>query len=221
MNHPATSGPVTIYPKRRAQMERAKSLSHLVPAVVLLSGVLGVVGGKERFSVLLAIEIAVGATYLLLLARELRHLRRHPFHHEPVAWLELAAAGILALEGYHIWHRHHEKALQTGQHRFHVLPWLYAGLAVWYVGMAFGMKRLQERRHLHLHDAGFSGRLHPFGRRFAYTWPEVTHLEPIGLTDVLVHHPDGSQRRLSFQKLHEGEALRNQLLAHGRRATEA
>ncbi|MFC7668219.1 hypothetical protein ACFQT0_13160 [Hymenobacter humi] len=35
------------------------------------------------------------------------HLRHNPFHQEQVAWLELAAAAILALESYHIWHRHH------------------------------------------------------------------------------------------------------------------
>jgi hypothetical protein len=215
MNQSAATGPITLYPKRRVQMERAKGLSHLAPAMVLLGGMLGVMRGTERFTLLLAIELVVGAAYLLLLVRELRHLRHHPNQHERVAWLELAAAGILALEGYHLWHRYHEKELLTGEHKVHILHWLYATLAVWYVFMAFGLGRLHERRHLHLHAEGFSGRLHPFGRRFAYTWDELDRLEPNGSADVVVHHTNGGQRHLSFKSILAGPALRDQLLAHG------
>ncbi|UOG73650.1 hypothetical protein MTX78_16135 [Hymenobacter tibetensis] len=151
---------------------------------------------------------------MLLLVRELRHLRHHPDHHEPIGWLELAAAGIFAIEGYHIWHRHHEKELLTGAHKFHVLPWLYAALAVWYAVMAFGIGRIYERCHLHLHADGFSGRLRSFGQRFSYKWPEVDHLEPSGPADVLVHHRNGQQQRLSFANVQNGPAMRDQLLAH-------
>ncbi|MDF7812316.1 hypothetical protein [Hymenobacter sp. YC55] len=214
MNNPSATGPITLYHKRRARIERAKGLSHVVPALVLLSGVFGVITGQEPFTLLLGLEVLVGAAYVLLLLREIQHLRRHPNHHERVAWLELAAAGIFAIEGYHIWHRHHEAALRTGEHKFHVLPWLYAALAVWYVGMAFGIARIYERRHLHLHANGFSGRMHPFRRGFSYTWAEVDHLEPSGPTDVLVHRSNGQQQKISFANVYNGSALRDQLLAH-------
>ncbi|WP_375434173.1 hypothetical protein [uncultured Hymenobacter sp.] len=221
MNDSTAPGPIVLYPKNRVRMERAKGLSHLVPAMVLLGGLLGVVSGREPFTVLVGLEVLVGACYVLLLVRELRHLQLHPHHYESVAWLELASAGILALEGYHIWHRHHETALRTGEHKFHVLPWLYAGLAVWYVGLAFGISRLYKRRHLHLHAEGFSGRTHPFRRRFAYTWAEVKHLEESGPADVLVHHSNGQQRKISFANVHDGSTLRDQLLAHAARSPQS
>jgi hypothetical protein len=146
--------------------------------------------------------------------RELRHLQKHPTHHERVAWIELAAAGILALEGYHIWHRHHEKDLLTGLHRVHVLPWLYAVLAIWYAAMAFGLPRLHKRRHLHLHGSGFSGRLHPFRRGFAVTWSDVVRIEPVGEADVRIHHSDGREQLLSFSDFHDGPAHRDRIVAH-------
>ncbi|QJX45567.1 hypothetical protein HMJ29_00865 [Hymenobacter taeanensis] len=214
MHDPASAKFSVLYHKRRARVERAKGLSHLVPAFVLIGGVLGVLVGEEPFTLLVGVELLVGVAYVGLLVREQVHLKRHPAHHERVAWLELAAAGILALEGYHIWHRHHEKALLTGRHQVHVLPWLYALLAVWYTAMAFGMARMYERRHLHLHAEGFSGRLHPFKRRFAFTWNEVVRVEPVGEADVCVHHADGRQQHLSFAALQDGPAHRNRLLEH-------
>ena len=215
MNTADSSGPVTLYHKNRIRIERARSLSHLMPALILLGGLSALFKGAEPLTPLLALEVAVGAAYVLLLVRELRQQRRHgPAHHEKVAWLELAAAGILALEGYHIWHRHHETALRTGEHRLHVLPWLYWAVAFWYGLMAFGLARLYQRRFLHLHAQGFGGRLHLFGRRFAYGWAEVARVEPAGETDVAVHHTDGRQQRLSFKNVYDGPAHRDRLLAH-------
>ena len=221
MNNPSATGPIILYHKRRARIERAKGLSHVVPALVLFSGVLGVVTGKEPFTLLLGLEVLVGAAYIVLLVREIQHTRQHPNHHEQVAWLELAAAGIFAIEGYHIWHRHHEAALRTGEHEFHVLPWLYGALAVWYVAMAFGLARIYARRHLHLHTEGFSGRMHPFRRGFSYTWAEIDRLEPSGPTDVLVHHSNGQQQKISFANVQDGPAMRDKLLAHGQRKAAA
>jgi hypothetical protein len=213
--NPYSAAPIILYHKRRQRVERAKGLVHIVPAIVLLSALLDVVSGRESFTWLTALEVLVGAAYIVLLVRELLHIRRHgAVHHERIAWLELPAAGILALEGYHIWHRHHETALRTGQQQFHVLPWLYFGVAFWYLIMAFGMARLHERRFLHLHAAGFSGRLHLFKKGFDFTWPEVARLEPQGATEVLVHSADGQQKLLSFKNIHDGAAYRDRLLAH-------
>lgn len=214
MPQPASPDFFVLYHKRRARMERAKSLSHLVPAFVLLSGLVSVLTGNEPFTLLVGLEIVVGAAYIVLLIREQRHLQKYPTHHEQIAWLELASAGILAMEGYHIWHRHHEKALQTGESRLHILPWLYAALAVWYVVLAFRMGKLHERRHLHLHAEGVSGRLHPFGRKFRYVWADIVRVEPQGAADVLLHHADGREQRLSFAALFDGPAHRDRLVAH-------
>ena len=213
----AAAAPITLYQQRYIRRQRGKTVVHLVPAVVLLSGVLEVATGAEPLSWLRVVEFVVGAAYLLLMARELRHLRHqsraHP-QHEPVAWLELAAAGILALEGYHLWHRHHEAALASGSTRFHVLPWLYGGVAVFYVGLAFGLRHLLERRFLHLHPAGFRGRVGLLGPAFSYEWADVRAAEPAGPADLVVVHHDGQRRRISFAGLHDGPARRDQLLAH-------
>ncbi|WBO82902.1 hypothetical protein [Hymenobacter yonginensis] len=222
MNTPDTSGPVTLYHKNRGRIERLRGFSHLLPALILFSGLWDVLVGEETLTPLLGLEVAVGAAYVLLLLRELRQLRRHGVaHHEKIAWLELAAAGILALEGYHIWHRHHETALRTGVHRLHVLPWLYWAVAVWYGLMAFGLAQLHRRRFLHLHEAGFSGRLHPFRRRFDFRWDQLTRVEPVGATDAVVHTVAGEPRLLSFAQVHDGAAHRDQLLAHAARGTHA
>ncbi|GAB2793217.1 hypothetical protein HNQ93_003718 [Hymenobacter luteus] len=207
-------GPVTLYTTRRARVERAKGLAHIVPALVLVSGAAGVLAGNEPFTLLTGLELLVGVAYVGLLWQELRHLKQQPEHHSRVAWLEVAAAGILALEGYHIWHRHHEAEALTGVHRMHVLPWLYAALAVWYVGLAFGIGRIYERRYLHLHPEGFRGRLGLFQKSFAYTWAEVAAAQATGETDVVVRRPDGQQECLSFAGLHNGPTHRAKLLAH-------
>lgn len=209
------AAPITLYHKRRQRVERAKGFMHLVTAIVLLSSLLEVISGRESFTWLTALEVLVGAAYIALLVREVVHMRRHgAAHHERVAWLELPAAGILALEGYHIWHRHHEAALHTGQQQFHVLPWLYFAVAFWYLILAFGLARLHERRFLHLYAAGFRGRLHLLGKGFNFTWPEVARLEPQGAAEVLVHSADGQQKLLSFRSIQDGPAHRDRLLAH-------
>lgn len=210
---------IQLHHHQHARRQRGKALSHVVPALVLLSSLFGLLAG-EPFTWVQAAEIGVGAAYLILLVRELRHLQRHPHHHESVAWLELAAAGILALEGYHIWHRHHEAEAASGQHRQHLLPWLYWTLALVYVWLAFNVGRLMRRRYLHLHAGGFSGRLHPFGRRFEHRWAEVAAVEPVGPADVLIRYHNGRQERLSFARLHDGAALRERLLQHAAEADQ-
>lgn len=188
---------------------------------MLLFSAVAVVTGEEPLSWITGLEFIVGAAYLVLMVRELRLLRHHAHHLENVAWLELAAAGILLLEGYHIWHRHHEAEARTGQHAFHILPWLYWALAVMFVGMAFGAARLVQRRHLHLHESGFAGRLHPFGQGFQYDWAELTAAEPVGAADLILTRTNGQQQRLSFESLHDGPAHRDRLLAHIRQQLSA
>jgi hypothetical protein len=193
--------------------QRAKGLAHLAPALVLLSSALGYFGG-EPFTWLTVAEITVGAAYVLLLVRELRHLRRHPHHRERVAWLELAAAGILWLEGYHIWHRHHEAQLAGAPERFHALPWVYAATGLAFVLLAFQMRRLDERRFLELRPDGFSLRIKPFGMVQHVSWGEVTEITPVNDADLLLRMHHGGQKRLAFGQLHDGPELRRRLLAH-------
>ncbi|TLM89203.1 hypothetical protein [Hymenobacter jeollabukensis] len=212
MNQPA-SARITLYHRQHARRQRAKGLMHLVPALVLLSSGLNLVQGEALSGVMLA-EIVVGAAYVALLVREILHLRHHPHHREAVAWLEIAGAGILALEGYHIWHRHHEAELAGAPHRIHVLPWLYGALALFYVGLAFSMQHLDARRHLHLLPDGFSLRMHPLGLLRRWHWADIDMLVPVGADELLIRRRDGQEDRLSFAPLHEGGALREQLLQH-------
>lgn len=213
-----TTGDATyylLYPRRYHKSARVKALSHLAPAVLLVGGLLPLAQGQERLTPLLALEIVIGAAYLVLMARELRHLRHPVPHTEPVAWLELAAAGILALEGYHIWHRHHEHALATGTHQLHVLPWLYALAAAMYVGLAFGTTRLARRRYLHLPATGFDGRLRMLGAPFRFEWSQVRLVEAQEPASLLVYPQSAAApRNLSFAHLLHGAQHRDRLLAH-------
>ena len=217
MNAPATPAPesrTTLHHRRHAKTQRAKSLGHLVPAVALLLAVLPVLSGQEPFTRLVALGFLVGAAYLVLMVRELRHLRHTPFHREPVAWLELAAAGILAFESYHIWHRHHLADLASGVPNVHFLPWLYAAMALAFVVMAFRMNQLAGRRFLHLHADGVAARTHPLGRAQELRWAAAAAVEPAAAADLLIRRHDGQTRRLSFADVHDGAAHRDRVLAH-------
>lgn len=214
---PAAESRTTLYHHRHAKTQRRKSLGHLGPAVVLLFAVAPVLSGSEAFTPMVGLEFLVGAAYLVLMVRELLHLRHNAFHREPVAWLELSAAAILALESYHIWHRHHVAELAGAPHRVHVLPWLYAAVAVVYVVLAFRMKQLDGRRFLHLHPEGFAVRTSRLGVAHKLRWADVASVEPAGSADVIVHHVDGQPRRISFAELHDGPAHRDSLLAHAAR----
>lgn len=214
----AVEGPVLLYHRRHVKMQRAKSLGHIGPAVVLLFAVSPVLEGREPFTLLVALEFLVGAAYLVLMVRELRHLRHNPLHRERVAWLELAAAGVLALESYHIWHRHHVAELASGVPNVHLLPWIYAATALAFVVMAFRMKQMDGRRFLHLHPDGLSVRTKRLGAPQHLRWSEVAAVEPHGPADLLVRRHDGQTQRISFASLHEGIAHRDRLLAHAAQA---
>ena len=207
---------VTLYHRRHGRHQARKSLGHVGPALVLFFGMAPLLSGQERLTPLLALEVAVGAAYLVLMVRELLHLRHNPFRREAVAWLEVAAAGILAIESYHIWHRHHEAELAGAPHRVHLLPWLYGAVAVMYVVMAFCMKQVDGRRFLHLHPDGFSVRTKRLGAPQHLRWSSIVDVEPHGPADLLVHRTDGQTQRISFADMHEGAGHRDRLLAHAR-----
>jgi hypothetical protein len=212
----ATEGPVPLYHRRHARQQVAKAIGHVGPAVLFLLGVMPILTGEEHLTLVSGLEVAIGAVYLVLMVRELRHLRHNPFHQEKVAWLELAAAAILAMESYHIWHRHHEAELAGASHRLHTLPWLYAALAVVYVVLAFRLHKLSGRRFLHLHAEGFAVRTQHLSPAHNLRWVDIATVEPEGAADVLVRRSDGLTYRVSFASVHDGAAHRDRLLAHVR-----
>jgi hypothetical protein len=156
--------------------------------------------------------------YIGLMLREWRHLRHNPFHSERVAWLELAAASILVIEGYHIWHRHHEAELAGAPPRLHLLPWVYGTVACVYVILAFRMQQLTGRTYLHLHADGFAVRTGRFGKEHKLRWADIATVAPDGATGVLVRRTDGQEHRIVFDSLHDGAAHRDKLLAHLRKS---
>lgn len=214
----APAGALTpLYHRRHAKQQRARALAHLGPATVLLLGVAPLLSGAERLTPLAALEIAVGAAYLVLLVRELRHLRHDAFHHERVAWLELAAAGILAVEGYHSWHRHHAANLARGTYVFHALPYVFWAVAGVYAGLAFGAQGLGRRRYLHLHADGFGLRTRLLGPAQEVRWADLAAVETAGPAGLLVRRTTGQTHRISFANIHEGAAQRDRLVAHVRK----
>jgi hypothetical protein len=203
-----------LFHRRHARRQRGKAIGHMLPAFILLGSIWEVFTGAKPLTGLTVLEFGIGAAYLVLMVRELLLLRRHPHHQEPVAWLEIAAAGILALEGYHIWHRHHEADLARGTQSFHALPYVYWVLAGVYLWLAFGLKHLIARRHLHLHGSGFSGRTTLLGRAFEFGWADIAAVEPAGAADLVIRRTNGQQHRFSFAGIHDGPAQRDGLLAH-------
>jgi len=210
----AVQGPITLYHRRHGKQQVAKAIGHVGPAVLLLLGVAPILTGEESITLLSGLEVVIGAIYLALMVRELRHLRHNPFHRERVAWLELAAAAILAMESYHIWHRHHEAELAGAPHRVHTLPWLYAALAVVYVVLAFRMRQMDAHRFLHLHPEGFAVRTKGMRQAHRLHWADITTVESEGSADVLVHRADGQTHRISFANVHDGLEHRARLLEH-------
>ncbi|MGY3087840.1 hypothetical protein ACVWYF_000866 [Hymenobacter sp. UYAg731] len=210
-----------LHHRRLAVRQRVKALNHLVPALVLVQGAFEAFYGGT-LSWIRGLEMAVGATYLVLLAREMRHLRCHPtgtVHHGP-EWLEVAAAGILALASYHSWHRHHEAELASGIHRTHYLPWVYGVLALVYLGLAFGAGRLARRQGLHFTEEGFWMRLLPISRVRRVQWADLqaVTIAP-NATDLLLHPRDGGPPQLlKLSPYHNGDTLRERLLAHAAQA---
>ncbi|GAB3326577.1 hypothetical protein GCM10027511_36590 [Hymenobacter humi] len=215
---PEAQDRTTLFNRRHPRRQLAKALGHFGPALVLVSGVAPILSGAEPFTFMAGLELAAGAAYLALMVRELVHLRHNPFHQEQVAWLELAAAAILALESYHIWHRHHVAELAGAPHRLHVLPWLYAAVACMYVVLSLRMRQLASRLYLHLHGDGFAVRTGQLGSAHHVRWADVAAVEPAGPTGVLIRRLDGQEHRIAFDRLHDGPAHRDRLLAHARQA---
>ncbi|MCC3154670.1 hypothetical protein Q3A66_16770 [Hymenobacter sp. BT770] len=215
---PAPEERTTLFQRRHVRRQFGKTLGHFGPALVLVWGIAPVVIGAERLTLLTGLEAAVGVVYLVLMVREMLHLRHHPFQVERVAWLELAAAAILALEGYHIWHRHHAAELAGAPHRFHVLPWIYAATACMFVVLAFRAQQLTGRLFLHLHPEGFAVRTGHFGRAHHLRWADIAAVEPAGATDVVVRRTNGQEHRIAFDALHDGTAHRDRLLAHAQKS---
>ncbi|OUJ67401.1 hypothetical protein BXP70_28850 [Hymenobacter crusticola] len=177
-------------------------------------GVTPLASGKEALTLLTSLEVIVGLTYLVLMVRELRHLHHYPFQQPRIAWLELAAAAILALESYHLWHRHHAAELAGAPHRTHLLPWLYALVALLYVVLAFSFQALTQRRYLQLQADGFAIRTGLFSSVHQVCWAELTALEPVDPSAVRLRYRDGHEQLLTFAGFQQGVGHRNRLLSY-------
>ncbi|MBF9237167.1 hypothetical protein I2I05_07140 [Hymenobacter sp. BT683] len=215
---PESPDRTTLFHRRHLRRQVAKSVGHIGPAIVFVLAVVPVLSGAEAFTALVGLEVVVGVVYLTLMVRELRNLRHNPFHSERVAWLELAAAAILLIESYHIWHRHHAAELAGAPARFHALPWVYALVAVAYIVLAFRMRQLTGRTFLHLHADGFAVRTGRFGKEHNLRWADIASADPEGSTGVVVRRTDGQEHRIVFDSLHEGTVHRDRLLAHLRKS---
>ncbi|OGX85058.1 hypothetical protein [Hymenobacter glacialis] len=214
----STEEPAALVRRRHTRRQFAKTLGYLGPALVLAGGVAPVLAGTEPLTGLRAVELLLGASYLVLMLRKIWQLRLNPFHQSAVAWLELAAAAILAIESYQLWHRYHEAELAGAPVQVPVLPWLYAAVAVVYVVLAFRMRQLATRQYLHLHAEGFAVRTGQAGQAHNLRWADIATVEAAGATSVLIRRTDGQEHRIAFDGLPDGQAHRDRLLAHLRKS---
>ena len=145
---PPPAPPVSheLFTARDARRDRVKGLDHLVPAGVLVVGAVDAFRRHEAGG-FRALELAVGTVFVALLLAHWVRVRTRPapvpgpVHGPGPVWLELAAAGLLGLEAYHLAHR---PAAGPG-HPWHLLPWAYGALAGWYVLQAFHRARPASR----------------------------------------------------------------------------
>ena len=217
---PAATAHYPLLTERSARRERFKGLNHLVPAVVLVQGATDAITHHD-VNWARGLELALGMVFVVLLVRHWYAVRHRPTGpappHRPEPhgpeWLELAAGGILAMEGYHLWLR---PALVAATHKFHVLPWLYGAVAIWYVLMAFHRARPSSRRSLCITPAGFWLRRSVLGRAHRVPWAGLRALAPVGEgPDLLLYPLDGGQPQpLALHQYLNGSWLSEQLLAH-------
>lgn len=211
---PTADGKITLFPQQHVRRQVGKAVGHLFPAVILVVGVIPLFSGTEPPTLLAWVEVIAGFTYLVLMGQELRHLRQAPFHQQRIAWLELAAAAILALESYHLWHRHHEAERAGAPPRLHLLPWVYAVVAALYVVLAFCFSTLIQRRYVQLSADGFAVRTSLFAPVQQVQWAHLAAIEPVSQSGLRLHYTTGQTTSLSFEGFQDAVAHRDRLLQH-------
>jgi hypothetical protein len=213
---PAPSASHELFTAHDARRARVKGLDHLVPAGVLVVGAVDAFRRHEA-SGFRVLEFAVGAAFVALLLAHWVRVRTRPApvpgpaHGPGPVWLELAAAGLLGLEAYHLAHR---PAAGPG-HPWHLLPWAYGALAGWYVLQAFHRARPASRRRLHVTAEGFWLRRWVLGRARRVSWAALRALVPVGPGPDLLLYPraGGPPEPLVLRRYLNGPALCAVLLA--------
>ena len=217
---PGPDGTITLFPRQHVRRQVGKALGHLAPAIILALGVGSLFSGEEPLTPLVGLEVLAGLTYFGLMVRELWHLRHTPFHQERIAWLEVAAAAILAVESYHLWHRHHAAELAGAPRRTHLLPGVYALVAGLYVLLAFRFQALTQRRYLQLQADGFAVRTRLLFPVLQVRWVELAAIEPVGASALCLHYLDGHKHDLTFVDFYEGGVHRDRLLMYAQAARQ-
>jgi hypothetical protein len=168
---------VVLRSKRRQRALAAQKLQHLVPAMILLGDGLTIMAREPAAGVELAIavlEIVSGALFVVAAARGLRGAirSRHagtPHGHHGVDWVDVFAAGVVAVETIEHYHR-------TGHiRRPNVL------MIVTLLVLAFFHDRVtafaEHRRALRISDEGLSVGGRPFRRSMKASWSELRSIE--------------------------------------------
>jgi hypothetical protein len=136
-------------------------VNHVVPAVtLLLAAAEGLSGGHHKSLWLTALEVAVGAGLLLVLARDLRRGARAG--HSRVSLFDVVAAGAVTLEGVHRYNP--DKGFQPA--------WFYFLIAVATLVLGLQHHRIAALARAEIGRDGFLLRWRPF-RPLRVAWRDV------------------------------------------------
>ena len=208
-----------VVPLRSRRQQRAQmfqKMQHAVPAGALLLQGLSTLGGHPHgFELTLGIvEVVAGALVAIAMARAIRTAAR-PHAHETDAhgidWVDLAVAGVLAVEALEKWHARHHVARPT----------ILTAIVMVVLGLGHGRiaSRMARRHTLRVDDDGLYIGGKPF-RAFRATWGEIAAIE-VGDRWATVRTRGGRERRLDLVDLEDAAGVRRLLDVARVRAMDA
>ena len=198
-----------VVPLRSRRQQRAQifqKIQHAVPASALLLQGLSTLGGDPHgFELTLGIvEVVAGALVALAMVRAIRIAARpqaHETHAHGIDWVDLAVAGVLAVEALEKWHTRHHIARPT----------ILTAIVMVVLGLGHGRiaRGVARRRTLRVGDDGLYIGSKPF-RAFRATWGEIAAID-VGDRWAKVRTRNGRERRLDLSDLDDAPAVRRLL----------
>jgi hypothetical protein len=196
--------------KRTERAQLGTKVQHALAGVPLLWS--GIQNFREGWEVPIALlEIGIAVVVLAAFIKEVRAVVRphsHSSHtsHSAVGWFDLAAGVLLIFEAFHS--PHHKAA--------YLRPQFLAGVASLGLGLFHGRLHASHKSkcYLELNDSGLHCRLNRF-RRFFIPRQHLASID-VELTRAVFHRTDGKRHTLPLSRLHNSEAVREELVNYRR-----
>jgi hypothetical protein len=200
---------VPLHSRRQARADLAQKLQHFGPAAALFFAGLKGMSGAEGFAFIIAVaELAMGLVVTALMIRAIRaHRQGQVAAHHGVDWLDIAVAGVLALEVVEHWRETHHIRRPTV-----LLSAVVLLQGLWHGAL---LERARQRTALRVDQDGIRwGRL---WRKFNARWDQIASItvEP---DRALIVTKRGRTRTLRLDDLANADDVRAALETARRRA---